>query len=88
MTKPTRDDLPTIAKNRFWTFSHNPKSMAKPVTLELREFNSESAQEKNFTSHSRLIGFITTTANKDDYMKAAFDLHQRVNDVDDVIGTY
>lgn len=88
MPKYTRSDFPTVSALRFWEVKHNPKSMAKPVTIELREFISESAQEKNFYGYSRLLGFITTTAEKDEFKKAAFTLFERVNDIDDVTGIY
>lgn len=88
MSKISRTDFPTVNDMRFWDVKHNPKSMAKPVTIELREFISESAKEKDFRGHSRLLGFITTTAEREVFKKAAFTLFDRVNDIDDVVGTY
>lgn len=88
MPKITRSELPTVAENRIWNIVHNSKSMAKPVTIELREYHSKAAQERNLVSHARLLGFITTTAAREEIVKAAVTLYDRVNDIDDVVGTY
>ncbi len=88
MAKLNRSELPTIAENRIWNIEHNPKSMAKPVTVELREYHSTAAQERNLVKHSRLLGFITTTADRKALIEAAVTLYDRVNDIDDVVGTY
>lgn len=88
MSTLTRKDFPKTADNRFYVVTHNPKSMAKPVTIELREYASEGARERKFKSMSTLIGFITTTADQKELLAAAFELDRRVGNVDNVVGTY
>lgn len=80
----TRDLFPDVPENRYWRVTHNPKSQAKPVRLELREYTTERKVE----SFSRLIGFIDTIASRGQLLSDADTLLARVGDVDDLVGVY
>jgi len=84
----TRADFPEVGANRFWAVKHNPKSVSTPVTIELREFQSEQAKTKGMHSLSSLVGLIYCTADRADLLAAAFKLEARVGNIDNVVGVY
>lgn len=92
MTEPTtplsRADFPEVSDLRFFQVSHNPKSVSTPVTLQLREYESERAKAQQLVSMSRLIGVAYTTAVREELLEAARKLHYRVGGIDDVVGVY
>lgn len=80
----TRADFPEVGEHRYFEIRHNPKSVTKPVVIELREY----ATEKHVTSLSRLLGLEYAIAEKDDIVEAAKRLDARVSRIDDVVGVY
>jgi hypothetical protein len=80
----TRAHFPEVGKRRYFEVKHNPKSVTKPVVIELREYLTE----KQVTSLSRLIGLEYTIADRDEIVEAAKRLDARVGRIDDVVGVY
>lgn len=83
-----REDFPDVGDQRFFEVKHNPKSVTKPVVIELREYQSERAAENKATSLSRLLGLEYAIADKEDITEAAKRLDARVGRIDDVVGVY
>lgn len=80
----TREDFPHVGDKRYFEVKHNPKSVTKPVTIELREYSTE----KHVASLSRLLGLEYAIAEKADIIEAAKRLDARVGRIDDVVGVY
>lgn len=94
-TKLTRDQFPDAGPLRIWVVSPNPKSVTTPVTIELREYANEEEKRRleargdsASVSFTRKLGLIYTTAKREDLLKAADTLLDRVGDIDNVVGVY
>lgn len=84
----SRGDFPAQPETRFFEVKHNPKSVTKPVVIELREYQSERAAQVKSHSLSRLLGLEYAIADKGDIVEAAKRLDSRVGRIDDVVGVY
>lgn len=80
----TRAHFPEVGERRYFEVKHNPKSVAKPVVIELREYSTE----KKVASLSRLLGLEYAIADRDDIVEAAKRLDARVGRIDEVVGVY
>lgn len=89
----TRAEFPEAGDLRIWVVKHNPKSVATPVVLELREYLSPEAKRraearKTETGLTRHLGTVYTTAKRETLLAAADTLLERVGDIDLVVGVY
>jgi hypothetical protein len=80
-----RSDFPNVGEERFFVVKHNPKSVAKPVTIELRQ---SIAEGKRIESFSKLLGIEYAIADKAEILEAAKRVEARVGRIDDVVGLY
>lgn len=80
----TRADFPEVGETRYFEVKHNPKSVTKPVVIELREYSTE----KKVSSLSRLLGLEYADANRENIIEAAKRVDARVGRIDDVVGRY
>ena len=79
-----RSDFPEVGDRRYFDIKHNPKSVSKPVVIELREYSTD----RKSPSFSRLLGIEYSIADKTQLIEAADRLLVRVCRIDDVVGIY
>ena len=74
-------------ERRFWEVKHQPNKQAKPLRLELRQWNVVP-RTTTPPSFSDLVGFIDTIADELALAEAAKILLTRVGEVDRFVGVH